>query len=142
MTEETFQENYPYYNILNGIQERNDFNTLFFSRQNIDTIQTMIINEVFSKTGKAISPQKEVNLVIIMKGIYLRDGGKYPASKDKYRQEFDRLNRLVVKYSLERLEPVIKQQIDYIKDISNPLQVLDRPLSDTTYGTKTTRFNF
>lgn len=142
MTGRTFQEEHPYYNILNGIQERNVFNTLFFSKTNIDNIQNSIINGIFKRTGKVIEHQKEYTIATIMRGIYLQEGGKTPANKEKYTEEFERLNSLVTRYAIDKIEPNIKQQIDYIKDIYSPLKVIDRPLSDTTYGTKTTKFNF
>jgi len=142
MQQRNFQQEYPFHNILNGIQEKNSFNTSYFSQTNIDTIQNSIINEVYLRKGFAIQKQNQVSVVTVMKGIYLQDGGRFPGNPSDYTQEFKRLNKKVVDYSVEKIIPIISQQIDYIKDITDPLKVIDRPINVSMYGTKTTKFKF
>jgi hypothetical protein len=139
---QSFQEEHPHINILNGIQEISSFSISFFSKTNINNIQNAIINEMFKRTGKIIEYQNEKTLVIIMRGIYLQQGGKTPTNRDAYIHEFQRLNNLVVDFSITRLEPIIKQQIDYLKDIDRSLVVIDRPVNDTVYGTRSSRIKF
>jgi hypothetical protein len=128
----------PHRSILTGIQELSPFSKAFFSRQNIDWIQTNMRYEVYNKTERkyVISVQDETNLLIIMRAIYLQNSTN-PRTHDKQKAEILRLNQMVIDYSVPHIIEELLQYRDYLNDISANAIPLERPKNVSVAGTKT-----
>lgn len=128
---------YPYSDILKGIQEPTKYSLLFFSRSNIRNVQNAIINGVFKATGRVIPPQKDEQVVNVMKGIYLQNS-RVPYSENEYKENIQLLNDMVVDFAVKDVSNTVRQQVEYLRFIKLENRELpDRPVSDNTFGTKT-----
>lgn len=133
----TLETEYPYSDILKGIQEPTKYSLLFFSRSNIRNVQNAIINGVFKSTGRVIPPQKDEQVVNVMKGIYLQNS-MVPYTEKEYKESIQRLNDMVVEFAVKDVSNTVRQQVEYLRFIKLENRELpDRPTSDNTYGTKT-----
>lgn len=128
---------YPYSDILKGIQEPTKYSLLYFSRSNTRNIQNAIINGVFKETGRLISPQKDEQVVSVMKGIYMQNS-TVPYKETEYKENIQKLNNMVVDFAVKNVSNTVRQQVEYLRFIEVENRELpDRPVSDSTYGTKT-----
>jgi hypothetical protein len=133
----TLEMEYPYSDILKGIQEPTKYSLLFFSRSNIRNVQNAIINGVFKATGRVIPPQKDEQVVNVMKGIYLQNS-RVPYSESEYKENIQLLNDMVVEFAVKDVSNTVRQQVEYLRFIKLENRELpDRPVSDNTFGTKT-----
>lgn len=113
-----------------------ELSRLFFSVKNMNLIQTLLKNAVKYKTkGKVlIEDQDEKDLLVIMRTIYYEYARKLQHSIGK--QIFE-LNSIVVRETLPGILTNVKQYMLYIRDISRPIEPLDRPLNVSNAGRKT-----
>lgn len=142
----TQNENNQYY-ILRGFTV-DEVGIKFFSRKNIDHIQSMIKKIIYIKTGNRIiltENQKEEDLLLNMRANYLMNNRALPYSINK---QVDILNEKLLETIIPDMLTNIKQHIDYIRDIKTPLKPIDRPFNDSLKGSKTPKsytnviFNF
>lgn len=131
---------YPYINILNGIQEHSLFSKLFFSRLNIEEIQTRARNEVYLKSNKEfkIGDQNEKELITIMKAMYLQYG-RVPSDIKNYKSQISKINNIVIQEIVPRIMSDIRQYINYIHDSTKTHSVSDRPVFSSSKGTAENR---
>lgn len=103
--------------------------TLFFSDNNVDSIQNAIIDIVFRTTGVTISRQSERDLLGIMQfvfGIYANT--RCPKSVV---DEVRRLNKYVLDESIHSVKSGMLMHMQYLKDASTLPTPIDRSLSTT-----------
>ncbi len=53
-----------------------------------------------------------------------------------YTKEVKRLNDIVIETIIPMIITQVKQYVDYLKDASNPLRILDKPKNESTKGQK------
>ncbi len=120
--------------VLRGTMEDNDVSRLFFSGENIKRIQKKIKVAVYERSQgkfKLDEDQDESDLIVVMRYIYL-DYGKN-LQKEIIRQ-VKILNDMTVNYIIPDLITNIKQYYGYIKDISNPITPMMRPMNTNSNG--------
>jgi hypothetical protein len=95
-----------------------------------------------------IDKQSTDELVIIMRAIYLEYSShpqiltKDMTEKEKqlllieYTKEVDRLNQLVFNNVVPKLVSQLQQYMDYLRDVSQQPQQIDRPKGDSIKGQK------
>lgn len=129
-----------YISTLEGIQEKNEMNTAFFSIMNIDFVQKCIRYNVYLKSNKEyiIQKQSETELVLIMRAVYL-EYSKYTPDHAAIQTEIARIDQIVVNKITPRLISEITQYKGYLKDASTIRQPLDMPQSTSITGTKVLR---
>ena len=137
LEEQILYYNYDDYS-LKGIIESSDLNNTFLSPQNKEDIQKSIRYGVYKKVGKIISNQSDEELFIIMRSIYLQEGGSRVFTEKDLKNEIQRLNQKVIDYSVENITSKIKQHDMYINDISKLPIPNDRPEYDNSKGRNTT----
>lgn len=123
-------------NSLTGILEQSDLSIRFFSKDNIDKIQKEIIAEVYkeSEGQYIISRQSDLQLQIIMRGVYLTYGNGLYESLDV---KLNELNKVVINDCMKSVMPNIKQYLHYRKDISTPRHIMSHPINPSSKGEKT-----
>jgi hypothetical protein len=128
-------EKYPYRNILQGVQSPSIFSHLFFSKSNIQEIQTRIKNEVYNSSPSKyiIKDQKEIELVILMKGIYMIYG-RVPSELSNFKEQISNLNGIVVDKAVPTILTGIKQHIGFIRDSQYQPRTISRPENTSKTG--------
>jgi len=106
---------------------------LFFSPMNVEAVQHGIRYRVWVETnGKnVISPQSDVELRTIMRGIYLEYGRDAPTDVVGQVRE---LNAHVLDYSVPRIVTEIESRSHYLYDISHQPVPLDLGATTSTKG--------
>ncbi len=120
--------------------------SLFFSKTNVDALQTGIYNMVYNQSrGKyKVGRQDEIELKVIMRSIYfdsLRGGimMSVPVTNDVVDRVKD-LNKLVLDFAVPRIITNIEQYERYKVDVSKLPDPMDRPTSFSSAGTKVLEF--
>lgn len=115
---------------MRGLYEETLLSDLFFSNLNINNIQKLIKYEVYNISELFIDKQPENDLLDIMKSVYLqyKEHPKIPMNedeknqlKDEYKNEIDKLNKIVVDISVPIILSYIKQHLAYLRDIQTPM---------------------
>jgi hypothetical protein len=108
---------------------------VFYSNENIDIIQKMLIMVVYNKTNKeiVIAKQKRENLIAVMDWVFTHHARNLPYN---IKQQVDELNKITINEILPDLLSNIDQYLGYIRDINNPIKPIDRPLNVSSKGTK------
>jgi hypothetical protein len=93
-----------------------DLQENFFSKENIDLINKQLIMSVFNNTNKEflIGPQKEEDLMIVMRYVFIEYGRYLPYEIAKQIKD---LNCRVVSEILPVVISNVDQKIGYLKDI-------------------------
>jgi hypothetical protein len=123
--------------VLRGIVEDNEISRLYFSQENINRIQKKIKVAVYERSQgkfKLEEDQDESDLVVVMRAVYL-DNCKNLTNQTV--RQVKLLNDSTVNYLLPDLLTNIKQYYGYIKDISQPLTPMMRPMGTTNAGRRT-----
>lgn len=121
---------------IKGNFTKNCLNDVFFSDDNIDALQIGMYNMVANATNGAemIGRQSDIELKIIMKGIYLEYGKNL--DDDVLKQVRD-LNKKVLDFAVPRILVEIKQHKNYIRDASNIHVPMERSVNVSNKGSKT-----
>ena len=112
----------------------------FFSKENINLINKHLILSVYSSTNKQflICPQKEADLIIVMRYVFIEYSRNLPYDIDKQIKD---LNYHVISEILPIVISNVDQKIGYLKDIETqpigpPLPIntkkINRTLPSTT----------
>jgi hypothetical protein len=120
---------------LKGNFERNCLNDLFFSKTNMDALQTGIRNMVANATNgeSIIGDQSETELLIIMRGTYNQYGLNQP---DNVVQQVRDLNKMVLDYCVKQIIREIEQYKIYLRDASQMYVPIDMPVNVNNKGSK------
>lgn len=120
---------------LNGTFSETSISKLYFSQENLDYLQSEIINRVYTKTNKKyqIGRQSDDELLIVMRSIYLQYGKNNNSNLDK---QINNLNELVLDYCVDNVYTNLLQYYNYIDDITKDQPVLDRPETTNIKGEK------
>lgn len=108
----------------------------FFSKANIKLLQKEIRNKLYWLSSGRIQmecDQEESDLLIAMRNIYIQEGRHLPDNIDF---QIKKLNMRLLNKILPEMITQIKQSYGYQKLINEPIQPIDRPMSDTVRGRK------
>jgi hypothetical protein len=102
-------------------------NSEYFSQKNISKIQFLIKTKIKSKTGVTIQTEQNVeDLLDKMCETYREYATNYPTH---IQQQVDKLNKILIDSIVPGAITNIKQYLHYIKDITQPIKTMDRPLN-------------
>ena len=106
----------------------------FFSKENINIIQNLIIKGVYLNSNKThiISNQNEQELLIIMRSFYLQYGKNLP---NNINEQINELNNKTVQWAVENIISNIQQYISYKKSCSTLPMPLERAQLPSQKGT-------
>ena len=127
--------------MLRGNWENNKLTDLFFSKQNIETIQNSIRKTVFEKSqpkGYVIDNQSVDELKIIMRAMFYQYARNLPY--DLAGQVHD-LNDRVVAWSVPHILSAVDHYYYYLKDIQSMPVPLSHPVHLSRAGTKSLASN-
>lgn len=120
---------------IESIHTTTKLNFAYFSKANIDIIQNAIRYQVWVRTNKkhTIERQSDTELGIIMRAYYLQYGKNLP---DNIPEQVQELNNMVIEYLVPKVLVQIEQYLSYLKDISNPYTIMDRAKNTNITGEK------
>jgi len=123
---------------LYGIQETSLLNHLFFSKKNMDILQNMIRYNVYIKSDKrfVIDRQSDVELEIIMRGIYLQYS---PNLQTNIKEQLEYLDKLVMDWATSQIIPEVEQYFGYLKEIEYMPVPIDLPVNLSSKGSRSLR---
>jgi hypothetical protein len=130
-----------YHKTANNLIRQKDVNPyavrhVFYSIENIEILQKMIIMDVHKRTnGEVVIPkQNEQSMKYVMQYVYHTYSRDLPYN---IKRQINELNSIVLSEVMPGIISNIDQYIGYIRDISNPIRPLDRPINASNKGTKT-----
>ena len=126
--------NTNYLNSLTGNFERSKLSDLFFSKQNIQNIQNLLIKGVYEKSNSLIiiDKQPEDNIVMVMRSMYLQ----YSKNLDiKLNEQVNELNNYVLNFCIPK---VYSEAIAYLK-FKQDASTMHMPMSAPIYSSKTNK---
>lgn len=110
--------------IISNIVVPNALSRTYFSNDNIERLQLMIIDAVYKTCQKQISRQSYQELQIIMKSMYLQYSRNLPYDIEG---QVATLNKYVVDECVRIIVPNVLQYNKYMDDITSPIPIM--PLS-------------
>lgn len=119
---------------------RTKLSDLFFSPKNIKELQNLIRYQVHKDTKHVIETQDEVDLLIIMRANFLQFS-TMSCSNDPIvlQKEVDRINLFVLREAVPDIITNVQQYFGYLRDASEGLQPIDRPVYLSNSGTRELR---
>ena len=117
---------------IKGNYETTELSTIYFSKNNIDSIQKSIRYYVHQKTNTVIDAQSENEIYIIMRSMLFQHGDQSIRGKDQILYEIQKLNKLTIQFSVDTIASEVKMYEKYIHDLQN-LQV---PIDNPEYNNK------
>lgn len=129
---------YVHWNIIKSIQGKNPVLLSFFSQKNVDYLQKLIVYMIYHQSNGAykISPQREQELLVIMRAIYLQTPFDPYGDKAHLRKEICRLNKNVLDACVPEILVNIQQYLGFIRDHGNTVNPPVRPINMNTAGTR------
>ena len=115
--------------ILSGVLEETLLSKYFFSDDNVMNIQKLIRYEFYKEKNKRIDYQSNIILLTIMRGIYLKYSNSADKTLEKIKLQIQKLNGLVVQYSLSKIYSNYDMYQHYLKDTSRLPLPMDIPQS-------------
>jgi len=117
-------------------QAASPLNTVFFSVQNINTVQNLIKEAVLAKSGGkySIDRQSDDELYLIMRSYYLQYARNDP---QHVAEELQSLNERVVAYASDKIMVHIEAYKYYRADQESFPDPISRPTNVNVYGTRT-----
>ena len=113
---------------------------IFFSQDNVTILQRNICLIIFRELNTKIPYQKEEDLLIIMRHVYITYARHVPC---QYKEQIIELNSKVLEIVIPSIIENIKLHNEYIKKIDNAVQPLEPPINVTsrkTLPSYTTKF--
>jgi len=107
---------------------------LFFSARNIEKLQSQMRIIIKEKLGVVIDRQSDQELVQVMRAMYSMRGNPRP---DDVPAEVNRLNGIVLEWVIPHLTVNIRAHYGYLRDISRPYRLLERPQYASIKGQQT-----
>lgn len=107
----------------------------FFSTQNLDRVQAMLVAEVKRLTKLQISRQSDEEVLIVMRAIFADHATHNPRDLGA---EVERLNRGVIGATIDGVISGITARLAYIRDASRMRTPIDRGAATSTKGLLTT----
>jgi hypothetical protein len=123
---------------LRGLQMNNTpLSVMYFSGENIARLQKQLRRVIYNMSDNKFrldEDQNEEDLLIAMRAVFLDNAKHLPTEIVRQVKE---LNAITIDYIAPDMLTNIKQQYNYLRDISQPLQMMDHPLNVNRAGRKT-----
>jgi len=117
---------------LRGLQMNNTpLSLVYFSGKNIKKIQQMIRRRVFKDSRGAFRldvDQDELDLITAMRYVFIFEAKNLPTDIKKQKEELNKKTIKYIVYDFGLMEN-IKQSYNYLREISQPLQIMPQPLN-------------
>jgi len=113
-------------NAIKGIHEETGLSEVYFSKENMEILQSAIRYEVNQITGKVIDKQSPTELSIVMRSIYLQNGNPM-VSSNSIKKEVVKLNSMVIDYCSEQISTQVLQYQGYIQKLTTLPVPIERP---------------
>lgn len=125
---------------IKGIHVKNLLNQVFFSESNVEKIQNLIRYNVYKLSNGEfkIDNQDKTQIQIVMRSVYLQYGRNL---KTDISNQIKQLNNIVADELSPKIISNIKQYVKYLKDISEPYTLIDRPRNMSSAGLKSLRID-
>lgn len=122
-------DNYIYLDIIKTFQERNPLMDFFFSKKNLNHLQSLIIRMVnYQSDGKYnISRQSDPELLAVMRSIYITTPTNPLSTGLAFKRDICTLNKNVLDWVVPRVLINIQQYLGYVRDQGNNPLPLKRP---------------
>jgi len=117
---------------IKGNYETTELSTIYFSKNNINSIQKSIRYYVHQKTNTVIDAQSENEIYIIMRSILFQHGDQSIRGVDNILYEIQKLNKLTIQFSVDTIVSELNMYEKYTHDLQN-LQV---PIDNPEYNNK------
>ena len=104
--------------ILSGVLEETLLSKYFFSDDNVMNIQKLIKYEFYKEKNDRIDNQSNIILLTIMRGIYLKYSNSADKTLERIKLQIQKLNGLVVQYSLGKIFSNYEMHQHYLNDTS------------------------
>lgn len=108
--------------------------SVFFSRENLDIVQSMVRKKVYERSNHTISRQNDDHLLNIAMDVYSTYCKNLPYN---IKEQVMEMNDIIVKH----VTPYILKQIDaiykYREEIESPIKVIPLPLNTSIQGQRT-----
>ena len=129
--------------ILSGVLEETLLSKYFFSDENVMNIQKIIRYEFFQEKKDKIDFQSNIILLTIMRGIYLKYSNSADKTLERIKLQIQKLNGLVVQYSLSKIYSNYDMYQHYLNDTSKlPLPMdIPQPVERNNYTFNTSARN-
>ena len=114
-------------------QDQTPLNTLYFSHFNLNLLQNAIRGQFKKQTGRSIDRQNDADLLAIMRQVFIMNMG---TPNEAVCRQVRQMNEIVINTALGQIHTGVSQYLDYSRDITMPLQPLDKPINTSTYGNK------
>ena len=126
------------YEALQHIQTPSPLGMLFFSKENMNRIQTELRYTVWIQSGKKhiIGEQSAIELEIIMRAIFLQFSLN---QNQKFKEQITYLNKLVLDYCIPNVMSEVEQYLGYLDNVQKLPNPLPLPENLSSAGTKTLR---
>ena len=112
---------------LKGILDETLLSNTFFSVDNIQNIQNMIRYYFFQEKNEIISEQSNNELLIIMRGIYIKYSNSAANTIDEIKSEVLELNNIVIEFSLKQIYINYDNWNKHIEDLEKLPEPIDLP---------------
>ncbi len=117
---------------IKGNYETTELSIIYFSKNNIDSIQKSIRYYVHQQTNVVIDAQSENEIYIIMRSILFQHGDQSIRGVDNILYEIQKLNKLTIEFSVNTIVSEVHMYEKYTQDLEN-LQV---PIENPEYNNK------
>ena len=104
--------------ILSGVLEETLLSKYFFSDDNVMNIQKLIKYEFYKEKNGRIDNQSNIILLTIMRGTYLKYSNSADKTLERIKLQIQKLNGLVVQYSLGKIFSNYEMHQHYLNDTS------------------------
>lgn len=120
---------------IKNIHVENEVSSLFFSKHNIEIVQSGIRYSVYRKTNNdnVIDNQSENDLLVIMRSIYLQYSKNLPYD---IVDQVKRLNSMVLDYCVPNILRELNQYKNYTKDVGSLPMPMEHAKNMSSKGTK------
>jgi len=124
--------------ILSGVLEETLLSKYFFSDDNVMNIQKLIKYEFYKEKNDRIDNQSNIILLTIMRGIYLKYSNSADKTLERIKLQIQKLNGLVVQYSLGKIFSNYEMHQHYLHDTSR--LPLPQPIPQANYKNNYTSY--
>lgn len=114
-------------------QERNPLYMTFFSRENLNRIQSNIQRETANQTGITIGRQNDNDLLAIMNSVFSVNSWNPYGELDN---QINFMNSKVTEKAVSQIKSGMLSYKMYLKDISSTPVPSDLPVNTSSYGKK------
>lgn len=131
---------YNKYIKINNMQSPTPLSNAFFSEVNVNSLQEQIRYSVWKKSNEEhiIGKQDPTQLKLIMRSIFLQNSKNLPTN---LLDQVKNLNKDVINYCVEKILVQINQKINYLRDIEQGPQPMERSINVSIKGDKSLENN-